>query len=245
MRHDSNTSRLRGWQARTTLSCGVLLSGCTGGCSHDLFVARFNALRGDSYALDGHSRQVSDAGVGCPEEDLVYYPGTHIPFSPRARVHPAFAERLEKFERVVLRVAHEYYARAPRRVVNAGTYVCRTVAHRPGRLSEHALGNALDVVGFDFGAWRADAEPTDAGAARMARLPPALRAQLSGVLRVRVQPHWDARGNELERTHREFLRSLTEALLDEDVFRTMLGPSDPAHATHFHLSMTPWKHINL
>lgn len=221
------------------------ITGCAGGCSRDSFLASFNELRGDSYALDDYDRSVGDAGVVCPEAELVRYSGAVLSFSPYARVHPAFAKRLRRFEGVVDSVARRYYARAPHRVVNAGSYVCRTVAHRPYRLSEHALGNAIDIVGFDFQALPTDAPVSTDTASEAREGSLELSAELKAPLRVRVQHHWDAPSEGHERVHSAFLHALTEQLQEDDVFRTMLGPSDPAHATHLHLGMTPWKHINL
>lgn len=228
------------------------ISGCAGACSRDSFLARFNELRGDSYALDEVEREVTDAGVVCPETEMITYSGEILSFSPPLKVHPAFVDRLQRFERVTDAVARQYYARPPLRIVNAGSYVCRTVAHRPYRLSEHALGNAVDIVGFDFGALPqlpANPDTASSGAPTPPKELPVtltqLREQLSKPLRVRVQPHWEALGAGPEAVHRRFLRALTEQLQEANIFRTMLGPSDPAHRTHLHFGMTPWNHTNL
>lgn len=195
---------------------------------------------------------MTDAGLVCPEADMVTYSGKLLTFSPPLKVHPAFIERLQRFERATDAVARQYYARPPIRIINAGSYVCRTVAHRPYRLSEHALGNAVDIVGFDFGA-PPDVPPSPNTASSGASPPPEelrvtttqLHEQLDKPLRVRVQPHWGAQGSGPEAIHRRFLRALTEQLQEENVFRTMLGPSAPGHLTHLHFGMTPWNHVNL
>ena len=58
-----------------------------------------------------------------------------------------------RFERVVVRIAQQTYGRASAVLRNAGAYVCRPVrSSTVQRWSEHAFGNAVDVVGFDFSA---------------------------------------------------------------------------------------------
>jgi hypothetical protein len=88
------------------------------------------------------------------------------------------------------------------------------------RLSEHALGNAIDISGFRF-------EALDGAPA----------------FEVRVDLHWRASGDEAR--HSRFLHALTETLLERGVFRTLLGPAHPDHADHFHFDMAPHPYVNL
>jgi hypothetical protein len=107
------------------------------------------------------------------------------------------------------------------------------VRHRTYRLSEHALGNAIDVVGFDFG-------PVDAKQdAGVVELPPELRSKF----RVRVEKHWRTQSGDAAILHARFLDELTRRVAEQKIFRSVLGPSHPTHQTHFHFDMAPWSHV--
>jgi hypothetical protein len=195
-----------------------------------------NELRGDPYLLDTYERSIApDSELTCPDLHLETHRGQRVRFSPAVRVFEPFAQRLARFERVLVRVSQRYYARPPIRVVNTGGYFCRTVRHRPNRLSEHALGNAIDIVGFDFGPLAAK-PAADASNG----LPAPLRSRFS----IRVESHWQDGEGALD-VHARFLRALTRALDEQGVFRTMLGPAHPTHATHFHFDMAPYTHVRL
>jgi len=211
--------------------------GSVGSCSRESLVSRFNVVRADPYPLDDVDRAVSeDGGVVCPAVELVTFKGEHVRFTPAVRVVPPFAERLRRFESTVIEVSRRHYGRAPQAIVNDGAYLCRAVRHRSYRLSEHALGNAIDVVGFDFAPLT---EKPDAGSdAGTSEIPAVLR----GKLRVRVDKHWRAEGNEASKLHARFLDELTRVLADRAIFRSILGPSHPTHQTHFHLDMAPCVH---
>lgn len=171
-----------------------------------------------AYALDGRSRTLGDT-LACPDVELVELAGDAIALSPRARVAAPFAPRMRELERVIGELSLEFYGQRPAAVMVASSYDCRSVSGKNRRLSEHALGNAIDITGFQF---------------------PALAAQPA--FEVRVDRHWDASGGAV---HARFLRALTEALLARDVFRTMLGPSHPDHADHFHFDMAPEYYVDL
>src|SRR5690606_6391552 len=132
------------------------------------------------------------------------------------QVVPAFRDRLVRFEELVLEVSRDVYGRAPSRLRHFGAYSCRSTRNRSTRLSEHALGNAIDVVGFDFARATRD-EPLGEGA------PAALR----GPFQIRVARHWNADPkSESGEVHARFLRELAARLSDRpDVFRGMIGPS--------------------
>jgi hypothetical protein len=197
--------------------------------------AAWNTLRGDTYALDEVER-IIDAGtpIECKPETLVVHGGTLLRYRGSVQVDPAFAVRLTRFEQLVIDVAREVYGRAPERLRHVGAYSCRPTRNRSARLSEHALGNAIDVVGFDFGRAR-QREPIAVG------LPRALR----GPFQVRVERHWSAADESpVAATHERFLRELAARLSDRsDVFRGMIGPSRSDHADHFHFDMSPWRYV--
>lgn len=196
--------------------------------------ATWNSLRGDEYALDSHGRFLEQGErPECRSEDLVRHGGKTLRYGSAVYVHPAFRERLLRFEQVVTDVAEEVYGRAPTRLRHAGAFSCRTSRQRSSRLSEHALGNAIDVMGFDFAAAPSKRPPH-------ASLPKALRRPFQ----VRVAKHWhQGKGPEAE-VHAQFLRTLAARLEErDDVFRVMIGPSQRDHHDHFHFDMSPWRYV--
>jgi hypothetical protein len=197
--------------------------------------AAWNSLRGDAYDLDPIERIIdTGARITCKPENLVNHRGTLLPYQGVVQVNPAFRERLVRFERVVLDVATEVYGRAPARLRHFGAYSCRSTRQRSYRMSEHALGNAIDVIGFDF----ARAKKKDALAEGLPR-------ELRGAFQVRVARHWseDAK-SPAAAVHARFLHELAERLGDRsDVFRGMIGPSRSDHSDHFHFDMSPWRYV--
>jgi hypothetical protein len=178
------------------------------------------------YALDGIQRKVGRSQ--CPPASLQTIDGQALRFEPPARVTAAFRPRLLQFEAVVREVALRVYGRAPSAVLVAASYDCRSVRGKRRRLSEHALGNAIDISGFRFpplpGGW--------------------LQAAQEG-FEVRVAEHWHARRGRAERKHARFLDELTRTLIERDVFRTLLGPAHPDHKDHFHFDMAPGRFVDL
>jgi hypothetical protein len=101
-------------------------------------------------------------------------------------------------------------------------------------VSEHALGNALDVLGFDFGPATKD-EPL------LEELPPHLRHSFQ----VRVAKHWSAQKG-VGSVHARFLALLTDRLSErDDIFRSMFGPGHGGHDDHLHLDVSPWSYVDL
>jgi hypothetical protein len=207
---------------RPWLGLALLLVGCSrGGLS-----ALFNEVRGEPYPLDALSREAGP-DAGCPTVELTTYTGS---FSPALRVTPAFAERLTRFERISGELARSMFGRAPARIRHAGAYLCRPIRQRSERWSEHALGNAVDVTGFDF-------PRLPRGDAGVGPLPPRLQRPFE----IRVGKHWHA--GEDEPLRGAFLHQLSDRL--DDVFRGMIGPADPNHRTHLHFDMGPWRYRRL
>jgi hypothetical protein len=199
--------------------------------------AAWNRVAGDPYELDEVSRAPSDSArpPACEPEKLRIYRGAHVRWEPPVTLAPPFEERVARFERLVAEVGERVYGRAPSRILNAGAYACRAVEHRPDRLSEHALGNALDVTGFRFPALPPDALAT-AGTATTSGLPPPLRRGFTiTVTRDLAAPPRSA--DLASRQHREFFEQLLAELRRARIFRGMLGPTDPRHQTHLHLDM--------
>ena len=202
--------------------------------------------RREPYELDDVTREVgTEEEVECDRESLTRYRGETVRYATALDVHPAFVERLKRFEAIVEEEAVEHYGRAPRRIQHAGAFACRTVRGRGDRLSEHALGNALDVTGFSFGRLpREESEPSEEQASAKGGEAPELPPRLRRPFRVSVREHWSSKDDE-DAIHRQFLRGLTERLEEEDVFRGMIGPSEPGHRSHLHLDAGPYSYVRL
>jgi hypothetical protein len=207
------------------------------GFSRGELLARWNALQGDAYELDSLERFNDDPKfkVKCSAAGMIDYGGTAVRYSGPVRITPAFKTRLERFEQVVAEVAADVYGRPPRRIRHYGAYSCRHSRNRPHRVSEHALGNAIDIIGFDFGPATKD-QPVSTELPR----------QLRGAFQVRVARHWSDRGGATSATHSRFLRELAERLAErDDIFRILIGPSHRGHSDHFHFDMSPWRYVHL
>jgi hypothetical protein len=202
-----------------------------GSCARSADAARSaggvtSGTRGARYALDGLSREGKRGA--CPKVQLGEFRGESLRFSPPARVTPAFRPRLVQLESIVREVALRVYGRAPTTLLVAASYACRTVNRHPHRLSEHALGNAIDISGFRFA-------PVPATGSHPAQ----------DGFDVRIRQHWKAHSGSLERRHARFLDELTRTLMERDVFRTLLGPAHRDHKDHFHFDMAPGHYVDL
>jgi hypothetical protein len=216
------------WAGRLTwaVPCIAVLL-CAAGASADPDV--------QSYPLDAIPR-VLEAGepLPCLNSGLLTYRGTAMKLSKPARVHPAFAPKLEALEEIVTEVATRIYGRAPRKLVHLGTHNCRRMRLYPDWVSEHALGNAIDLAGFEYG-------PLAKGAALPTGLPASLRRGFS----VQLERDWTAtRG--AGAVHSRFLRALATRLIERpDLFRVVLGPAWPGHHNHFHLDYAPYRVVEV
>ena len=229
----------------------VSLGLVAGGCGRYELASFWNELRGDSYALDEIERDVT-AGtpVTCPAE-VAYqtYAGEQIKYSAPVSVATVFVPRLQAFERVVVELAREHYGRPPDRLIHFGARVCRAVRGSSSRLSEHALGNALDLAGFEWkrlppAAARARSlaagtggRAGHGGAALAARKP----EYDDKAFTVTVQKHWSSLA-EADQAHRRFLHALVDRVITQDIFRGVIGPGREGHANHVHFDQAPWSY---
>ena len=211
----------------------LILSLITSSCT----IAELNRLVGESYALDAVDRTPrANSGPRCHPESLIRYRGMWLKLEPPSQVAPAFAPRLEQFEEQLVQIGQQVYGRAPVKILHVGTYACREVADRTARLSEHALGNAIDVTGFQFPA-------LPAASVKTSPLPPRLRSAFTvTVFRDYVPPE---RPSAISDVHQRFFAQLRRVLNERELFRGVIGPPDPAHRTHFHLDMAPWPYRRL
>jgi hypothetical protein len=201
-------------------------------------LAAWRGARGESYALDGVARWLEPGQrLTCDQKSLVQYRGTTLRYAGALLIDPAFEERLRRFEKVAAETAREVYGREPKLIRHYGAYSCRPTRNRKHRVSEHALGNALDLVGFDFGP-----------ASKASPLPDGLPKQLRWAFQVRVARHWrpTATSGAAAQLHARFLATLTERLqARDDIFRSMFGPGHGGHDDHFHLDAGPWRYVDL
>lgn len=188
----------------------------------------------DDYGLDELSRRIPARGpVQCPSIELTTYKGEHLRYAEPARIYVGFKERLLQFEKLVTEVAAEVIGRPPRRLRHLGTFNCRRINAYPSWVSEHGLGNAIDVEGFDFG-------PLPKGESLREGLPRALAHPFS----VRVEAHWTSK-HPLTATHAQILRTLAKRVIErEDIFRVLLGPGYPGHHNHFHFDCAPYRMVD-
>jgi hypothetical protein len=166
--------------------------------------------------------------------ELESYRGDAVRYQTNVWVYTGFRPRLAAFERVVRDVGVEVYGRAPERISTLGGYGCRRMREHAGWLSEHALGNAIDVAGFDFG-----------HLAKGASLPAGLDKAFANGFEVRVLSHWGKKTGHAA-VHARFLRTLADRLAArEDIFRVLLGPGYPGHDNHFHFDMAPFRLVQI
>jgi hypothetical protein len=205
--------------------------------SRSSLLAAWNRLRGDAYSLDGIERWLQPGQrVSCDAGAMVSYRGKRLRYAGSLLVSEPFRERLERFEVLAAEVGREVYGREPRLIRHYGAYSCRSTRNRRHVVSEHALGNALDLVGFDFGAAK-KAEVLPVGVPRSLRAP----------FQVSVARHWAGRARgEAGAVHARFLERLTTRLRESpDIFRSMFGPGHGGHDDHLHLDVSPWRYVDL
>jgi hypothetical protein len=187
------------------------------------------------YPLDSIPREVPETGdLGCPKIEVASYRGDVLRYRPEVWVNAPFRARLAGFERIVRDAGIEVYGRPPDRIVQLGGYGCRRMREHAGWLSEHALGNAIDVAGFDFG-----------HAPKGAALPAGLDPAFANGFEVRVLSHWGKKSGHAA-VHARFLRTVVARLLArDDVFRVLLGPGYPGHSNHFHFDVSTFRLVQI
>lgn len=194
-------------------------------------------LEHEGYALDALPRRVDTSGpMRCPEVALIPYAGTALIWKKELKVHPDFAKRLAQFEEVARSIATRIYGRAPARIAHLGSYNCRRIRRYPDLLSEHGIGNAIDISAFEFAALTKAERKTST-------LPKALQRSFSAS----ILSHWDS-PDDARATgyHRRFLRELAAELERRpDIFRVLLGPAYPGHKDHFHFDCAPYRLVVL
>lgn len=103
----------------------------------------------DRRGFDYWRTQVADAGGGCGIETAVEVSRMHTALSRPATMSCGLASRLDDFDREVVQAAAQAsLGQAVTEINHFGSYACRGSTGMRGRLSQHALGQAIDVSGF-------------------------------------------------------------------------------------------------
>ena len=193
-------------------------------CILSLFV--FNSIaNAEKYPLDNVPREFEpNTKLPCAK-DLVKHKSPTIKYSSTMSVSPHFSKKLLELEKIAMRVGVEVFGRAPIKIKHYGGYKCRRIRRFPTYISEHALGNAIDLVSFRF---------------PRATKKSKLKRKLSNPFTVSVKKHWTVKNNKSV-----FLRRFVEEIIKEKLFRTMLGPAYPGHDDHFHFDMSPYEVISI
>jgi len=189
---------------------------------------KINTLAASSYALDAMVREVSTKGkIRCPKVPMIRYKGSILSYQKSFYVYEEFVPHLKKFEEIVRDSALQFYGRAPKRIRHLGVFNCRRVRKYPSLLSEHGIGNAIDVAGFDFGASKKHE-----------------KSSIRSAFTIRLEKHWSSK-TKRGKIHGAFLRALIKRIIAADIFRVILGPAYPGHKNHFHFDMAPYRLIDV
>ena len=168
--------------------------------------ARFRTLP-DQPAPDEH-------GCGIPHGVLVQQGPTGIIYTPSLQIDCSLALELGGIERAIQDQAAAHLGSEIQSVTTFGTYSCRNIrGPYSGKLSEHALGNAIDIGAF---------APRKGRVVNVAR---------------------DYRpGQEAPNEQSLFLRGVFRALRQDGGLTYVIGPETRAdHHDHFHVDRAePW-----
>jgi hypothetical protein len=128
----------------------LLLAGCGGGSgsselSGRACLARLDERRVDYRTVDG----VDAPQPWCRVDTAVKVARIAAGLDKPATMSCALAARLDQFEREVVQpLAREELGRRVVRTNHLGSFSCRPRNGRGDRLSQHALGRAIDIAGF-------------------------------------------------------------------------------------------------
>jgi hypothetical protein len=147
-------------------------------------------------------------GCGMPHGVMVSEGPTGIRYSPPLVIDCSLAATLPKVEAILQEEAGRHLAGPITKVSNLGTYTCRSVRGWAQRISQHALGNAMDFSAFQPKKGRA----------------------------VTVMRDYVRGGEATDKPEQVFLRAVYRRLWSESGLTRVLGPDwDAAHRDHLHL----------
>jgi hypothetical protein len=137
--------------AGAILLAGLILSGCSDNKGHPAGPMDGQACRA---ALSGDGAKfetVADftTNTGCGITDPVKLTGGVVGLSQPAEMSCSLALAVTEFEDGDIQaLAQRYFHQKLTRLDHMGAYSCRTVRDAKGRMSEHAIGHAIDISGF-------------------------------------------------------------------------------------------------
>ena len=147
-------------------------------------------------------------GCGIPHGVIVTKGPTGITYAGPLLIDCSLALALPAVEKVIQEEAVKHLGEPITRVTTLGSYSCRNIRGWRERISQHAIGNAMDMAAFST-----------------------KRGQKASVMRdyeMGVEAPLTARGR--------FLRAIYSRLWSEGGVTRVLGPEwDAAHRDHFHL----------
>lgn len=186
------------------------------------------------YALDALPRAASEyRETPCPKVDTTYYSGTFVRYEPEAIVYPELIHKMEITESIAAELGQSFYGRAPSHILLMGSYQCRKMRNDQRNISEHALGNALDIAGFIFPAIGPQS------------LPQGAPLELAQAQRITVVKHWKGT-DPVSQIHQLFLQTWVQRLIDTpNLYRVILGPGYPGHHNHIHVDHAPYRLISV
>jgi hypothetical protein len=113
------------------------------------------SCRAELTALGMRFRELPDnsepdeQGCGIPHGVIVSRGPLGLTYSPPLQIDCTLAKELAWIEQVIQEQAEQHLGSPIKQVVTVGTYSCRKVRGGfTGRMSEHAVGNAIDFGGF-------------------------------------------------------------------------------------------------
>ena len=142
--------RHRGWLAAELGIALLALAGCGGtpapsGLSGRACLSRLAAEEVSYRPVD--SPDASDSR--CRVDTAVRVSRIEAALSRPTTMSCAMANRLDEFEREVVQpLARDELGHRVERIDHLGSFSCRANTSRPSRLSQHALGQAIDIAGF-------------------------------------------------------------------------------------------------
>ncbi|WP_142847915.1 extensin family protein [Telmatospirillum sp. J64-1] len=105
----------------------------------------------ESYRVEFETVPAISTPQGCGVDNPVRVTAAAIPWNRPSVVTCQMAATIHRFEaEVVQPAALKHFGRPATKVWHAGTYVCRNETGSRNRLSQHALGQAIDILGFDI-----------------------------------------------------------------------------------------------
>ena len=140
----------RGWVVVGFAVALVALAGCGGSPSPSTLSGRACLSRLNAEAVSYRPVDSPDASDSrCRVDTAVRVSRLEAALSRPATMSCAMASRLDEFEREAVQpLARSELDRRVVRIDHLGSFACRANTSRPSRLSQHALGQAIDIAGF-------------------------------------------------------------------------------------------------